>query len=142
MNGGDNSERGDRGDKSGSGVEAVRKRRRDKDGLRTGLLDSARECDWVVGSQILTGTRITEWRCRRVVDMRDMETPRMTESSLLDNGLNASTIAPKTCLMSANSSDSWTSENACTKIWEYRESMPEHPSCIVLSTSERRSWRR
>ena len=55
MNRGDNSERGDRGDKSGSGAEAVRKRRRDKDGLRTGLLGSARERDWVVGSQILTG---------------------------------------------------------------------------------------
>ena len=54
MNGGDNSERGDRGDKSGSGAEAVRKRRRDKDGTRTGLLGSARERDWVVGSQILT----------------------------------------------------------------------------------------
>ena len=54
MNGGDNSERGDRGDKSGSGAEAVWKRRRDKDGLRTGLLGSARERDWVVGSQILT----------------------------------------------------------------------------------------
>ena len=54
MNGGDNSERGDRGDKSGSGAEAVRKWRRDKDGLRTGLLGSAWERDWVVGSQILT----------------------------------------------------------------------------------------
>ena len=54
MNGGDNSERGDRGDKSGSGAEAVRKRRRDKDGLRTGLSGSAWERDWVVGSQILT----------------------------------------------------------------------------------------
>ena len=54
MNGGDNSERGDRGDKSGSGVEAVRKRRRDKDRLRTGLSDSAQERNWVVGSQILT----------------------------------------------------------------------------------------
>ena len=54
MNGGDNSERGDRGDKSGSGAEAVRKQRRDKDGLCTGLSGSARECDWVVGSQILT----------------------------------------------------------------------------------------
>ena len=54
MNGGDNSERGDRGDKSGSGVEAVWKRRRDKDRLRTGLSGSARERDWVVGSQILT----------------------------------------------------------------------------------------
>ena len=54
MNGGDNSERGDRGDKSGSGAEAVRKWRRDKDGLCTGLSGSARERDWVVGSQILT----------------------------------------------------------------------------------------
>ena len=54
MNGGDNSERGDRGDKSGSGAEAVRKRRRDKDGLCTGLLGSTRERNWVVGSQILT----------------------------------------------------------------------------------------
>ena len=48
------SERGDRGDKSGSGAEAVRKRRRDKDGTRTGLSGSARERDWVVGLQILT----------------------------------------------------------------------------------------
>ena len=55
MNGGDNSERGDRGDKSRSGAEAVRKRRRDKDGLRTGLSGSTRERNWVVGSQILTG---------------------------------------------------------------------------------------
>ena len=55
MNGGDNSERGDGGDKSRSGTEAVRKRRRDKDGLRTGLSGSARERNWVVGSQILTG---------------------------------------------------------------------------------------
>ena len=54
MNGGDNSERGDRGDKSGSGAGAVQKRRRDKDGLRTGLSGSAWERDWVVGSQILT----------------------------------------------------------------------------------------
>ena len=54
MNGGDNSERGDRGDKSRSGAEAVQKRRRDKDGLCTGLLGSAREHDWVVGLQILT----------------------------------------------------------------------------------------
>ena len=57
MNRGDNSERGDRGDKSGSGAEAVRKRRRDKDGLCMGLLGSARECDWVVGSAILTSVR-------------------------------------------------------------------------------------
>ena len=54
MNRGDNSERGDRGDKSGSGAEAVRKRRRDKDGLHMGLSGSARERDWVVGLQILT----------------------------------------------------------------------------------------
>ena len=54
MNRGDNSERGDRGDKSGSGAEAVRKQRRDKDGLRMGLSGSAREHDWMVGSQILT----------------------------------------------------------------------------------------
>ena len=54
MNGGDNSERGDRGDKSRSGAEAVWKQRRDKDGLHMGLLGSARERDWVVGSQILT----------------------------------------------------------------------------------------
>ena len=57
MNGGDNSDRGDRGDrgdKSGSGAEAIQKRRRDKDGLRTGLLGSTWEHDWVVGLQILT----------------------------------------------------------------------------------------
>ena len=54
MNRGDNSERGDRGDKSRSGAEAIQKQRRDKDGLRTGLSGSAREHDWVVGSQILT----------------------------------------------------------------------------------------
>ena len=35
-------------------MEAVQKRRRDKDGLHTGLSGSTREHDWVVGSQILT----------------------------------------------------------------------------------------
>ena len=58
MNGGDNSERGDGGDKSGSGAEAIRKRRRDKDGLRMGLSGSARERNWVVGSQILTSGQL------------------------------------------------------------------------------------
>jgi len=69
-------------------------------------------------------------------------TPRIAESSLHDNGLNVIMIAPKTLLMLAKTSGSWTSENACSKIWEYRESMPAHPSCFVLSVSETTSWRR
>ena len=85
------------------------------------------------------GIRITEWRWRRVVDMRDVEVPRIVESSLRDNGLNASTIAPKVHFMLANTFDSWTSGNAYSRIWEYRESIPACPSCFVLSASERRS---
>ena len=55
-------------------------------------------------SDSLMGIRITEWRCRSVVDMRDVEVPRILESSLRDNGLNANTIASKICFISANSS--------------------------------------
>jgi hypothetical protein len=41
-----------------------------------------------------------------VADMMDMEVQRSVESSLRDNGLDASTIVPKICLMSVNSSGS------------------------------------
>ena len=43
-----------RRDKSGSEAETGRKQRRDRYGLHTGSSGSARERDWVVGSQILT----------------------------------------------------------------------------------------
>jgi hypothetical protein len=57
-----------------------------------------------------------EWRWRNVVDMKDVEVPRIVESSLRDNGLNASMIDPKTRFTSLNTSGSWASEKACTKI--------------------------
>ena len=43
-----------RRDKFGSEAETGRKRRRNRYGLHTGSSGSIRECDWVVGSQILT----------------------------------------------------------------------------------------
>ena len=92
-------------------------------------------------SDSLVGTRSTEWRYLRVADMRDVGVPRIIERSFQHNGLNASTIAPKTYLICANSSDFWISENAYWRIWEYRESMPACPSCIVLFVSERSCWR-
>ena len=42
------------GDKSGSEAETGQRRRRDRYGLHTGSSGSAQECNWVVGSQILT----------------------------------------------------------------------------------------
>jgi len=74
--------------------------------------------------------------------MRAVGTPRIVERSFRDNGLNASIIPPKTRLMLVNTSDSSIPEKACNKIWEYKESIPAQPSCMVPLASERSSWRR
>ena len=85
---------------------------------------------------------MTECRCRKVVEMRDVGTPRSTESSFRDSGLKARIIAPRTRLMSTNNSGSSTSEKACSRISEYRESTPARPSCDVPLVLERSSWSR
>ena len=90
----------------------------------------------------MAGTRITEWRWRRVIDIRVVETPRIFERSFRDNGLNASTIAPKMHLKFTDTSGSLTSGNAYSKTWEYKKSMPARPSCVVPLCSERTSLRR
>ena len=51
-----------------------------------------------------------------MVDIRAVEVPIIVESSLRDKGLNERVIAPRMHLMSINTSDSWTSENACSRI--------------------------
>jgi hypothetical protein len=67
---------------------------------------------------------------------------RILESSCRDNGTNASTIAAKTRLTLPHTVSSRTSENACNSTWEYRESMPVRPSCVVPLPLDRTSWRR
>ena len=77
-----------------------------------------------------------------MAEMKDVGAPRIAESSLRDNGLNASTIDPKTRFMLTNSSESRTSEKACTKILVYNVSMPARPSYAVPLVLDRISWRR
>ena len=70
---------------------------------------------------------MTEWRCRNIVDMWDVEVPRIVDSSFRDNGLNARMIDPNTRFMLADTSDS-PGGKACARIWAYRESIPLRPS--------------
>ena len=85
---------------------------------------------------------MTEWRCRNVVDIWDAEVPRIVDSSLRDNGLNARIIDPNTRFMLTNTSDSGVSGKACARIWVYRESTPLRPSYAVSLGWERMSLRR